>query len=76
MNQLSHSRLTNPAKAQRCQRDTKLCHRKIGIEMLRNLLGAFCPRIAFLNQRIKTRRAYLDNRKLRSNEKAVQRYQK
>ena len=54
----------------------KLRNRKIGIKMLRYLLSAFCPSIAFLNQRIKTRRTHLDNRKLRSNEKAVQRHQK
>jgi hypothetical protein len=71
-----HRRLTNPAKCQRCDRDTELRSGDISVEMLERFLNVAGPRVAGFRHLIDSASSHRDKRELGSDKEGVQRYQK
>ena len=69
---LGHGRLADPAQPQGGQGNAQLRHRQVGVQMLRHRAGVYGALIPFLKQRIDSRRAHLDDGKLRRYEETVQ----
>ena len=64
-------RFTNPAQGERSERDSELAGRQVSVEVLQQTPSAAWPSDCPGGERLDTRRAHADERKLRGDKKAV-----
>ncbi|MCY1449474.1 hypothetical protein D9M71_662120 [compost metagenome] len=73
--QVGEGRLTDPAQAQRGQRDAQLAGRKVGVELVVHLAQDAAAPAMQLGDGVDARRAQLDHGELGGNEEAVEQHQ-